>query len=389
MPACAGMTSLKKTLRPLSLNQKHFQPTLLSCNPKKIILSARHEIASIDNPFTLQPLFCYLEPEHKNNTLLKGENMIPKIQFRKSVVMGLLIVLLIMLGLPTHLFAQKAPSVSPLKVALLPILDTLPFHVAQAKGYFERHGVTVTAVPVGSGLERDQLMQSGAIDGMLNEMGTTANFNRERVRVQVIVSARKAYPHYPLFRLLSAPGSGLTTPADLAGIPIGVSKNTIIEYVTDRLLAASGLAPNQIAKKSVPVIPERYQLLLQGQLKAATLPDPLAKSALEAGAGAVVDDSTHPRYSVSVLSFSVQTLKTKAAAVRQFLKAWNQAAQDINADPESYRSLLLKKIRVPKNIQQTYRIPPFPLREVPGAEQWADVMNWMVSKGLLKAPLPF
>ena len=312
-----------------------------------------------------------------------------KLRIRKSVIMGLLVLLLIMPGLATHLCAQKAQSATALKVALLPILDSLPFHAAQAKGYFERFGVTAKAVPVGSGLERDQLMQSGAIDGMLNEMATTANFNRERTQVQIIVSARKAYPHYPLFRLLSAPGSGLSTPADLKGIPIGISKNTIIEYVTDRLLAAGGLAPNQIAKKSVPVIPERFQLLLQGQLKAATLPDPLAKSALEAGAGAVIDDSTHPRYSVSVLSFSIQALKTKADAVRQFLKAWNQAVQDINADPESYRGLLLQKIRVPKNIQKTYRIPPFPLGEVPGADQWADVMHWMVSKGLLKTPLPY
>jgi len=279
--------------------------------------------------------------------------MIPNIQFRKSVVIGLLMVLMIMAGFPTGLLAQEAQSANSLKVALLPILDTLPFHAAQAKGYFDRYGVTVTAVPVGSGLERDQLMQSGAIDGMLNEMGTTANFNRERVQVRIILSARKAYPHYPLFRVLSAPGSGLSSPADLKGIPIGVSKNTIIEYVTDRLLTANGLTPIQIVKKSVPVIPERYQLLLQGQLKAATLPDPLAKSALQAGAGAVIDDSTDPQYSV----------------------------------PESYRSLLLQKIRVPKNIQQTYRIPPFPLREVPSAEQWADVMDWMVSKGLLKTPL--
>jgi NitT/TauT family transport system substrate-binding protein len=81
------------------------------------------------------------------------------------------------------------------------------------------------------------------------------------------------------------------------------------------LLAANGLIPNQIAKKSVPVIPERYQLLLQGRLKAATLPDPLAKSALEAGARAVIDDSTHPQYSVSVLSFSIQALETKATKV--------------------------------------------------------------------------
>jgi NitT/TauT family transport system substrate-binding protein len=315
--------------------------------------------------------------------------MITKIQLRISVVIGLLLVMIIFAGIPASLLAQEDSSAKSLKVALLPILDTFPFHVAQAKGYFEQYGVAVSAVPVGSGLERDQLMQAGAIDGMLNEMATTANFNRERVQVLIIVSARKAYPHYPLFRLLSAPGSGLTHPKDLSGIPIGVSKNTIIEYVTDRLLAAADLAPDQIKKKSVPVIPERYQLLLQGKLKAATLPDPLAKSALEAGAGSVIDDSAHPQYSVSVLSFSIQALETKADAVRQFLKAWNKAVQDINADPESYRSLLLQKIRVPKNIQQTYHIPPFPHREVPDADQWADVMKWMVSKGLLKMPLPY
>ncbi len=315
--------------------------------------------------------------------------MIAKIQFRNSVVIGLLMVLIILAGFPASLFAQDAQSANSLKVALLPILDTLPFHAAQAKGYFDRYGVSVTGVPVGSGLERDQLMQAGAIDGMLNEMATTANFNRERVQVQIILSARKAYPHYPLFRILAAPGSGLTSPKDLKGIPIGVSKNTIIEYVTDRLLAANGLTPNQIVKKSIPVIPERYQLLLQGQVKAATLPDPLAKSALEAGAGVVIDDSAHPQYSVSVLSFSIQALENKADTVRRFIKAWNQAAQDINADPEAHRRLLLQKIRVPKNIQQIYRIPPFPVREVPSVEQWADVMKWMLSKKLLKAPLPY
>ncbi len=312
-----------------------------------------------------------------------------KIQYGKLAVIGLLMLLLIMAGPSTHLSAQNTQSSVALKVALLPILDTFPFYVAQAQGYFDRYGVTVAALPVGSGLERDQLMQAGAIDGMLNEMASTANFNRERIQVKVVSSARKAYPHYPLFRVLAAPGSSLSDPADIRGVPIGISKNTIIEYVTDRLLAASGLPPNQIAKKSVPVIPERYQLLLEGQIKAATLPDPLAKSALEAGANAVIDDSTHPLYSVSVLSFSTQALKTKANAIRQFLKAWNQAVQDINANPESHRPLLLQKIRVPKNIQQTYRIPPFPVREVPSADQWADVMDWMVAKGLLKAPIPY
>ena len=285
--------------------------------------------------------------------------------------------------------SQKTARLGTLKLALLPILDTFPYHVAKQKGYFSKAGLNVEAVPVGSGLERDQLMQAGAIDGMLNEMASAANFNREKQQVVIVAAARKATAEYPLFRLLAAPNSGLQTPSDLAGIPIGVSKNTIIEYVTDRLLAASGIKPSDITKKSVPVIPERFQLLLQGHLKAATLPDPLAKSALEAGAVNIIDDTKYPLYSVSVLTFSTDSLKNKPEAVKTFLKAWDEAAADINGAPESYRDLLLKSIRVPKNIQQTYRIPPFARGEVPTETQWDDIIKWMVAKNLLSSPLPY
>jgi len=295
-----------------------------------------------------------------------------------SIRLTLLIALAVTASFHPESRAQQLKNAKLLKVALLPILDAFPFYVAESEGYFADYGVDIKAVPVASGLERDQLMQSGAIDGMLNEMITTANFNRNRLQVKSVLSARKAYPDYPLFRLLSAPGSSLSSTTGLAGVPIGISKNTIIEYVTDRLLTAEGLDPGAIIKKSVPVIPERYQLLLQGQLKAATLPDPLAKSALEAGAGEIVDDSAYPGYSVSVLSFNIHSLNNKADAVRL-----------INKNPESFRGLLLKKIRVPKNIQNTYQIPPYPRREVPDAGQWADVMSWMTDKGLLTSALSY
>jgi NitT/TauT family transport system substrate-binding protein len=318
--------------------------------------------------------------------------MDPKMKVFKNIRKWLFIVgvlATINVGFSAFLCAQEKKDADPLKIALLPILDSFPYYVAEAKGYFDEFGIHVEAVPVTSGLERDQLMQSGEIDGMLNEMITTANFNRHRVQVKTVISARKAYPQYPLFRVLSSPGIKLRSPSDLAGMPVGISKNTIIEYVTDRLLAAEGVDVKRITKKSVPSIPERFQLLLQGQIKAATLPDPLAKSALAAGAGLVVEDSTHPQYSVSVLSFHVKTLTNKPRALRLFLKAWDRAAADINADAESYRALLLKKIRVPKNVQKTYKIPPYPRREIPSADQWADVMNWMVSRGLLDSALSY
>jgi NitT/TauT family transport system substrate-binding protein len=165
--------------------------------------------------------------------------------------------------------------------------------------------------------------------------------------------------------------------------------NTIIEYVTDRMLTEKGLSLDQIEKKSVPVIPERYQLLMQGQLIAATLPDPLAMSAMEAGALAVAEDADNPRFSLSVLTFSMMAITEKTEAVHCFMKAWLQAVEKLNADPETFRPVLLQKIRVPKNVQMSYPIPPFAGTTIPDRDQWLDVMKWMVEKGLLSSPLPY
>ncbi len=304
------------------------------------------------------------------------------IVFRALAVFFAILVFLV----PASTFADDSKT---LKVGLLPIIDALPFHVAKAGGYFDDHHVRVEAIPVSSALERDQLMQAGQIDGMINEMTSVAMFNREKVRLKIVGDARASRPGFPLFRILASPESGVSSPGDLAGVAIGISKNTIIEYVTDRLLTRSGLAGEQIVKQSVPVIPERYQLLLQGRIRAATIPDPLALSAVRAGAVQVIDDTAFPSYSVSVLSFSNEAIQEKAAAVAGFAKAWDRAAGDINAAPESFRSLMLANIRVPDNIRDTFKIPPFPRNHVPDRSQWADMMEWMVEKWLLEAPVAY
>jgi NitT/TauT family transport system substrate-binding protein len=307
-----------------------------------------------------------------------------EIKSRKGLTVTLLTVLFINFGQ-----SALADGHQIIKVALLPIIDTLPFYVAQERGFFKEQGVKAEAIPVASGLERDQLMQAGVIDGMLNEMMTTANFNRNKSTVKVVMISRAARNKHPMFRLLAGKNSNINAVKDLAGKSIGISKNTIIEYVTDRLLEANGLNPNQVVKVSIPAIPERFQLLMQNQVPAVVLPDPLAKAAIAAGAKLVIDDSDNPKFSVSVLSFSVQSMNTSPQKIRGFLKAWDRAAAEINRAPESFRNIMLKRIRVPGNVKNTYAIPYFPRREVPDEKQWQDVMSWMTNKGLLKSPLPY
>jgi NitT/TauT family transport system substrate-binding protein len=276
-----------------------------------------------------------------------------------------------------------------LRMALLPVLDVLPFHVADQNGYFEQAGVQVELVPIKSAQERDTLMQTGQIDGMLTDLLSPVLFNQTEEQVKAVRTARKVYPDSPLFSLLAAPGSEIQSPQDLAGVEIGISQNTVIEYLTDRMLENAGLTPEQIATQEVSAIPVRFELLVNGQIPAAVLPEPLTSGAIAAGAVLVVDDTSVPELSQSILAFSSEALETKPDAVRRFLQAWELAVGELNENPEAYRTLLIEEGRVPASVQDTFQMPPFPEAGVPTPEQLADVIQWSMEKGLIQNDVPY
>ncbi len=310
-----------------------------------------------------------------------------RIRYHHRFLLHLTLVIGLVVGLTGPDLASAADR--PLRIALLPIIDSLPYYVADRHHYFDAAGVQVEAVRVASGAARDQLMQSGQIDGMLNEIISSANFNRDQPRVQIVSVVRRSRPGYPLFRLLAAPGTAYRSIPALADRPIGISRHTVIEYVTDRLLQNAGLTSDQIRKQSVPAIPERYQLLIQGQLAAAVLPDPLAMSAIEAGAHLVADDTPVADYSLSILTFATTAVETKNDRIQKFIDAWQRAVSTINAVPQSQRPLMLENIRIPPNVRDSFPIPPFVRDRIPTEAQWQDAMDWMMSQQLLTTPLPY
>ena len=279
----------------------------------------------------------------------------------------------------------KPTETAPLKVAVLPVLDTLPLYVADKEGYFTEAGVKVELVPVGSAPERDQLMQSGQIDGMLNELVTTLYYNREGSKVKIVRFARVATPEYPVFRILAAKDSGIKTVEDLKGVQIGISTGTVIEYMTDRVLAHAGLKPDEIKKIAVPKIADRTALLESGELKAAVMPDPLASLLMQKGAVLVIDDTALPEVSNSVFTFSTQTLNARPADIKAFLSAVEKAVNAINADKSKYNDLMVQLNLVPAAAVGSYQVPTFPTASVPSEAQFADALDWAVSNGLIPA----
>jgi NitT/TauT family transport system substrate-binding protein len=272
---------------------------------------------------------------------------------------------------------------------VIPVIDTLPLHVADQTGFFEQVGVAVELVPVKSAQERDTLMQTGQVDGMLTDLFSPVLFNQREAQITVVRTARKVYPGSPLFSILARPGSDVASPLDLAGVEIGTAQNTVIAYITDRMLENAGLSAEQIASQEVSAIPVRFELLINGEIPAATLPDPLASGAVAAGAVFVVDDTSVPELSQSILAFDTATLEAQPEAVRRFLAAWEMAVEELNTNPEKYNDLLIEAGRVPESIQGTFQMPPFPEASVPSPEQLADVVTWSIENGLIESDIPY
>ena len=289
--------------------------------------------------------------------------------------------------------SAPAPAVgaadTKLKLALIPVLDTIPIYIAQQNGYFQAQGIQVETVPVKSPQERDVLLQTGQVDGVLTDLQGVGLLNKDAPKVKAVYTSRRPFPDAPLFRILASPKSSISKPTDLKGVPIGISKNTIIEYLTDRILTDKGLSAADINKLDAGAITVRFEQLMNGNLQAAVLPDPLAQGAIAGGAKLIADDTQYTNLSQSVLVFLDSTLQSKPEAVRRFLAAWEQAVKEVNANPEKYQSVLIEQGRVPQSIQQSYKMPPFPGPGVPSESEVADVTAWLKAKGLVSRDIPY
>ena len=298
-------------------------------------------------------------------------------------------ILPVLLALALSSCGGAPPEMTTLKIGVLPILDALPMYVAESQGFFAEQGVTVEFVPVSSAAERDQLMQAGQIDGMINDLVSTMLYNKDEIQIVVVSFARTATADFPQYRVLASKDSGIETVADLAGIPIGVSEGTVIAYTTDRLLEAEGLSPDEIVMLAVPKIPDRLALLNSGELKAANLPDPLSSLAIQGGAKVIIDDTSHPEIGNSLISFSKRVVDEHPQAIEAFMAAVEQAAAEINADKSLWSDLLTEKQLVPAPVVGTYVIPSFPTGSVPSEAQFADVLAWTQEKGLLTGSVSY
>lgn len=314
----------------------------------------------------------------------QSKNLEEKVSVRKLIICAFIVVFLTACATPVTL--TPTPPVL-MRIGVLPITDVVPFYVAEQQGYFLKQGLNIELVPAASAAERDQMMAAEQIDGQVSDLVATVLFNAKAPKLKIVRIAMAPAPQSPNFWIVTPKDSAIRSVQDLKGKEIAVSQNSVIEYITQRMLEREGLVPADIKMTSVPAIPTRLQLVQQNQVAAATLPDPFASLAILGGARVLLDDTKYPEYSMSVITFRNDVLAKRANDVKKFLAAYDQAVADIRATPAKFRNVLIERGRVPDQLKDKYQFPVFPNPGVPAPAQWDDVVKWALERKLITTPV--
>lgn len=272
---------------------------------------------------------------------------------------------------------SKAGQLQNITIGLMPDVDSIPFVIAQEKGYFKEEGITVTLKPFKSAMDRDSAMQSGNLDGEISDMLAEA-FAKEGGFDTVITSITTGS-----YKLVVNKDETVMSIKELKGKDVAISKNTIIEYVTDKVMAEGGLTAADINKVIIPQIPARLEMLQNGKIAAATLPEPMATIAVKNG-GRILNSSDKLGINPGVMIFTTKAVNEKEKEIQAIYRAYNKAIDYLAKEPmENYIDLLIEKGGFPGAVKGTLILPQYKKPIAPETKDVEDVIIWLQARQLI------
>jgi NitT/TauT family transport system substrate-binding protein len=294
------------------------------------------------------------------------ENYKIKMNLKKLYVLSLVAIM--------FLLTACSKEKTTLTVGIMTDLDSIPFVVAKQLGYSEDNiKLEIYQSPV----DRDSALYSGNLDGSVSDV------------LAVCLAQEGEFPVYATsktngrYGIVSGKDSAITSARMLEGKEIGLSLNTVIEYVTDSMVIADGGDPALLKKTPVPKIPSRLELLQNNKIDAIAVPEPYITAAGKAG-GNIVNTSDKLGINPGVMLFTKTATEKKEKEMKAFYKAYDKAVEYINStDPKEFMPAAIKELGLPDTALEA-ELPKYEKTTLPDEEQVLNAMNWLLDKGLLK-----
>ena len=278
---------------------------------------------------------------------------------------------------------------SAVKIGTMPTEDMLPFWIAEQEGLFDANGVKAEVVVFDSAQNLSAAITAKEVDLAMTDIMRTVKLNESGTQLSMEWITLGTTAEQGRFGVITAADSGYKTLKSLldAKQGVGLADNTVPEYVFDKLCEQAGVDASKIKVSQVAALPERYSLVAAGTLDAAAVPGSLLALAEASGLTVIADDTTGDNISQSVMVARSEFAQSHGTEIENLRKTWDAAVEKVNADPESYRSLLVEKANLGTQIADSYPISSYPLSldggsaAYPSSDLVEPVLSWMQGKG--------
>lgn len=257
---------------------------------------------------------------------------------------------------------QDANSVESLnlKIGVMPAVDSAPIFIADKNGYFEELGLNVDVQVYTNAMNRQSALQSGELDGAMTDVIALINNVQNGFDIKVTTSTDGSFP--------------ILTKRDFQGqkdIKVGLMEVSVVNYLSDEFLSEE----YNVEKVFINEIPARLEMINQGQIDMAVLPEPLASQGELMGLEKKIYESKD-EFSPEIMVFTGDSIKNKEKAIKLFHEAYNKAIAKIQKDESIARDILVERLGLNPEVKDKITLPKYNMARLPSQEYIEKIMKW-------------
>ncbi len=298
--------------------------------------------------------------------------------FKKIFCMGLVLSLAFAFS-----GCKKVPEKQEtIRVGLMSDVAAIPFLVAQEKGLFQKENVNVELTVFKSAQERDSAIAASQLDAVSSDLISLNLLKESGSDFKALLCTDGVY------KLMG--NSQLKGVSDLAGKQVGLSMNTLMEYILDEMLVHNNVDVASVKKVSVPVMPARLQMLMSGEIDGAMMPEPFCTIAKNGGMVELSDAEKDLGLAPGVFLMSSSFAEKNKNGIKSFINGYNSAVDYLNkSDKKEFSQLLSEKISLTEENAGFLQTKQFTAFQLPEEAQVKGAYDWLKAKNLVKSDFSY
>ena len=224
-------------------------------------------------------------------------------------------------------------DLKPIRVALLPTMDCLPYFVADKCGIYSTLGIDVRLDVFEAAMDADTAFANGHVDILVTDIVKTIIMQSKGDSVGVLHNY-----DVPLF-LLTSQTARVYSLKNINEKIVAITRNSWDDMSADCMLESVGLKSEEMNKPQINSLKLRTSMLVNNQYDGAILPEPYATFAESCGAKRLCSTRNF-RLKTGVALADDSIIDERKKEMKFFVKAYNLAVDTINNRIASSRNIL-------------------------------------------------